>query len=78
MAPAPTAGAIMGIGIMDGGAATGGGGGGGWFVSPIGSATSRERPTPTRLLQHKKEESNYKPKSFHLSWKLPINYSGFA
>jgi len=76
MAPAPTAGAIMGIGIMDGGAATGGGGG--WFVSPIGSATSRERPTPTRLLQHKKEESNYKPKSFHLSWKLPINYSGFA
>jgi hypothetical protein len=65
MAPAPTAGAIMGcIGIMGGGAATGGGGG--WFVSPIGSATSRERPTPTRLLQHKKEEPNYKLKSFHL------------
>jgi hypothetical protein len=44
MAPVPTGGAIMGcIGIMGGGAATGGGG---WSVSPIGSATSRERPTP--------------------------------
>jgi hypothetical protein len=63
MAPAPTGGTIMAI--MGGGAATGGGGGCS-FVSPIGSATTRELPL-LRLdcCNRRKRNRNYKPKMLH-------------
>ena len=48
MAPAPTAGPVMGCIAIGGGATTGSTGDDGWFVSSIGSAT--RKLTPIRFL----------------------------